>query len=389
MAHTAPQRPLPRSASVIIVGGGIQGLAAAYNLAAEHRFGDVLVLDAGYWQGGASGRNGSLIRGAFGTPEWTGLFRYSAEQWRGLSKRIGHNVMFSQRGYTMVAEKASTAHTLREARKVHAELGIHSELLSHDDIARLLPAIDRGQVSGALHLPDSGIAPHHAAMKGLLAAAREQGVDIRYRTRVTAFERRDNRIAGVWVGDHLVRASTVLVAAGGHNPMMADLAGVTLPGHGTRLEIMALEPLRPVIRPGLAIIDSLCYLHQTPRGEIVGAAEAPESPHFTLRTDIPVMATTASVYLRLFPQLADVRILRHWAGLIHATPDYAPLLGEHPACPGLWFSAGWSYGFAGGPGAGRLMAGAIATGTIDPVMRPFAIDRFDRGMPLTDPTLVL
>jgi hypothetical protein len=35
------------------------------------------------------------------------------------------------------------------------------------------------------------------------------------------------------------------------------------------------------------------------------------------------------------------------------------------------------------------MAGAIATGTIDPVMRPFAIDRFDRGMPLTDPTLVL
>jgi sarcosine oxidase subunit beta len=46
------------------------------------------------------------------------------------------------------------------------------------------------------------------------------------------------------------------------------------------------------------------------------------------------MATTASVYLRLFP-LADVRILRHWAGLIHATPDYAPLLGEHPACPGL------------------------------------------------------
>jgi hypothetical protein len=155
MAHTAPQRPLPRSASVIIVGGGIR--AAAYNLAAEHRFGDVLVLDAGYWQGRRLGTQRLADPGAFRTPEWTGLFRYSAEQWRGLSKRIGHNVMFSQRGYTMVAEKASTAHTLREARKVHAELGIPPSSFRTTTSRGCFPRSTGGRCRGRCICPTAGL----------------------------------------------------------------------------------------------------------------------------------------------------------------------------------------------------------------------------------------
>jgi sarcosine oxidase subunit beta len=375
-------------ASVLILGGGIHGLATAFNLA-DMGLRDLLVLDAGYWQGGASGRNGGLIRGGFSTPEWTRLFAYSNRQWAGLSRRLGHNVMFSRRGYTMIAEAEKTADMFEIAAQVHKEHGVRSEILTDPAFARLLPALNRHTVRRALHLHDGGVAPHHAVMKGLLAACRERGVDVRYRTAVTGFERSNGRISAILVGDQRIAADTVLIAAGAHNVQVAELAGVKLAGFGMRIEAMALEPVRPLIGPALALIDRLVYLHQTARGEIVGGIDVPERPRMSLKADVPVMTGTAKVYLELLPQLANLRILRHWAGMLHITPDFGPLMGEHPELKGLWFSGGWSYGWAGGPGAGALMAKAIAKGEIDERMKPFALDRFDRGRPVHEAAVVL
>lgn len=381
-------RPLPNRAAVVIVGGGIQGLCCAFYLT-THGVRDILVLDAGYWQGGASGRNGTLIRPGFASVEWTELFNLSTSEWRTLSAKLGENVMFTRRGYTMVAEQAPTADMLAGAAEVHKQCNVRSYLLSESQLASVLPAINRKRVAAALHLPDGGVAPHHAAMKGLYAACLRRGVDIRYRTAVTGFERTGDRISAVLVGDDRIDADTVVVAAGAHNGEMANLIGVPLDGYSMRIEAMALEPVRPLIGPAIALIDSLAYFHQTSRGEVVGGVEVPERPRMSLRTDLPVMASTAKVYLEMFPQLAEVRILRHWAGMLHISSDFAPLLGAHPALRDLWFSAGWSYGFAGAPGAGLLLAKAIATGEIDPRMKPFAVDRFERGRPIVESGIVL
>lgn len=379
---------LPAKVGVVIVGGGIQGLACAFNLT-EFGMRSILVLDAGYFQGGASGRNGTLIRGGFGTPEWTRLFHFSNQEWARLSRKLGHNAMFSRRGYTMIGETDRTASMLEQAAATHRLCGVRSYPLDRARLARELPAIATNQVKAALHLPDGGVAPHHASMKALLSACRDRGVDVRYRTAVTGFEAGAGRATGVRVGDHRIEADATVVAAGGHNLIVAEMAGVSLAGHSMRIEAMALEPTRPMIRPALALIDSLCYLHQTARGEVVGGTEVPERPRMSLATDFPVLAATAKVYARMFPQLAQLRILRHWAGLIHATPDFGPLIGEHPDRKDLWFSAGWSYGYAGGPGAGALLAKAIAKRDVDDRIQPFALDRFGRGRPLHDPAVVL
>jgi sarcosine oxidase subunit beta len=379
---------LPDRVDVVIVGGGIQGLCCGYNLA-ERGIRRVLVLDAGYFQGGASGRNGTLIRGGFATTQWTQLFQFSNQQWSRLSKRLGYNVMFSRRGYSMIAETDRTAAMFETAADVHRRCGVRSRLLSTRDVARILPAIYGARVRAALHLLDGGVAPHHAAMSALLRACTDRGVRVVYHTSVTGIERVNGRAAGVLVGERRVLADAVVVAAGGHNLILANMAKVALAGFSMRIEAMALEPVRPLIRPAVALIDSLCYLHQTARGEVVGGTEVPERPRMSLNTDLPVLAATAKVYASLFPQLAQLRVLRHWAGMIHATPDFGPLIGEHPHLKGLWFSAGWSYGYAGGPGAGALLAKAIATGEIDERIRPFALDRFDRNRPVHDPAVVL
>ena len=87
---------------VVVIGGGIQGLGTAFHLA-RLGFRQVTVLDAGYFQGGASGRNGTLVRGGFSSPEWTRLFAFSQRRWQDLSKTLGENVMYTPRGYLIVA----------------------------------------------------------------------------------------------------------------------------------------------------------------------------------------------------------------------------------------------------------------------------------------------
>jgi sarcosine oxidase subunit beta len=380
--------PLPRTSSVVVVGAGIQGLSCAFNLAALG-VKDILVLDAGYWQGGASGRNGTLIRPGFAGVEWTRFFELSWHEWTTLSKRLGHNVMFTERGYTMIAETQPTADMLGRAATIHKQHNIRSDLLSRSELEKLLPAIDRQYVTAALHQPRAGFAPHHAVMKGYLQACETNGVSVRYRTAATGFDFQNKRASGVFVGDHLVRSDSVVVAAGPQNPELAKLAGVSLDGYMMRIEAMALDPMRSLIGPALALIDSLAYLHQTSRGEIVGGTEVPERPQQTLRADVPTMAAMARIYARMFPQLAEVSILRQWAGMLHISTDFAPLLGPHPEIADLWFSAGWSYGFAGAPGAGLLLAAAIVKGDVDERMRPFSLDRFDRGKAIEEAGIVL
>jgi len=380
--------PLPARAAVVIIGGGIQGLSCAFNLI-EHGQRNIVVLDAGYWQGGASGRNGTLIRPGFASVAWTELFALSVREWQSWSQRLGGNIMFTPRGYSVVAERAASQAMLEAALAVQRQLGVTSRMLSAREIRRLLPALNMTQVRAVQHQPDGGVAPHHAVMKGLLAFCQRHGVAVYYRRPVTQLETRNGRIAAVWVGDHSITADCVLCCAGAHNPDLARLAGVTLDGFGMRIEAMALEPTRPLIKPAVALIDSLAYFHQTTRGEVVGGTEVPERPRMSLTVDSPVMTRIASTWLKLFPQLADLRILRHWAGQIHVSGDYAPLLGEHPALRDLWFSAGWSYGFAGAPAAGKLLAQAIATGRIDTRLAPFALDRFDRGSAIKEAAIVL
>jgi sarcosine oxidase, subunit beta len=382
------EAPLPAKAKVIIIGGGIQGLSIAYNLA---RLGerDVLVLDAGYFQGGASGRNGTLIRGGFMSDAWTGLFALANRRWIELSKRLHRNVMFSRRGYLMIAEKPQTASGFEQALSMHAKYGVQSKRLSSQELHKIAPALTRNVALEAIHLPEGGVSPHHAAMQGYLEACQELGVRVHYATPVTHIATRGSGIDGVVASGCEIRADHLVIAAGAASVAVARLARAELPGFPMRIECTALDPTRAILRPAVAFIDRLCYVAQTARGEVVGGAEVMESPKASLACDLPVMAATAKVYRDMLPCLARVRILRHWAGLIHATQDFGPLLGAHPAYSNMWISAGWSYGFASAPAVGELLAHSILSGTTHALLRPFSIDRFERNAPVREAGIVL
>lgn len=239
---------LPAHAETVIVGGGIHGLMLAFCLAERGRA-DVLVVDAGYWQGGASGRNGTLVRAGFASEEWTRYFARSLELWIGLSKRLGENVMFTRRGYAIVAEGEAMETLLAGMVETHRTCGVRSRLLRRSEIADALPHAAHERIRGALYFDNAGTAPHHAVMKALKKACLARGVRLAYETPVTGFDRRNGRIAGIVCGDRHVAADLTVICCGAQNPEVAALAGVTLEGQGQRIEAMATEPMRRVIDP--------------------------------------------------------------------------------------------------------------------------------------------
>jgi sarcosine oxidase subunit beta len=373
---------------VVVIGGGVQGLGTAFNLA-RLGFRQVRLLDAGYFQGGASGRNGTLVRGGFASREWTRLFAYSNRRWIELSKRLGQNVMYTRRSYLIVAESEKTQRLIEAAVPLHRECGLRSEVIDSRSLRRLAPCMEVATVRSAVQLRDGGVAPHHAVMKGYLAAARRLGVTVEYGRAVTAIEQDGRRARAVVAGGERLPADLVVLAAGAQSAEVAALAGLRIEAFPQRIEALALEPVRPILRPAIALPDRLCYLHQTARGEIVGGAEVAEKPRDSLAADLPVMSATARIYAEMFPAFARLRILRHWAGLLLATPDWGPLLGPHPDLEGFWVNTGWSYGIAGAAGATELMAQSIAEGRLHELVAPFAVDRFRRGKPVAEGAIVL
>lgn len=379
----------PERSDVVIIGGGIQGLLLAFHLADRGRR-RVTVLDAGYWQGGASGRNGTLVRGGFSSHAWTAFFEHSVQQWKQLSFRLGHNVMYTRRGYLIIAESERTEAVIETAFATHKELGVRSRRPATVEHPGLLPAADHTRIRAMIELEDGGTAPHHAVMQAARRAALENGVTLRYQTPVSALEVTNGRVVAAQALGERYDADLFVIAAGAFSSEVARMAGVDLDAVPFRIEAMASEPVRPLIRQAIALMDRLTYLHQTARGEIVGGAELPgESPKRNIVSTEYVMPRYARHLVEMFPQTAALRIRRQWSGMLHPAPDGGPLLGPHPDIGGLWITAGWTYGIAGAPGAADLLAEAILTGRIDHRLKPFAVDRFRRGRPVPEASAVI
>src|SRR5260370_5175350 len=127
---------------VVIIGGGVHGLAAAYYLAANHGIPNVAVLDKIYLGGGGSGRSTALLRSNYLTPEGVTFYDRSMELYRTLAADLDYNVMFSRRGRLTLAHNDSSLRTMRWRAEVNKLQGIDSQVIDPAEIKRLVPYLD-------------------------------------------------------------------------------------------------------------------------------------------------------------------------------------------------------------------------------------------------------
>jgi sarcosine oxidase subunit beta len=376
-----PRRELKRHYDVVVIGAGSHGLATAYYLARNHGITDVAVLEQSYIGSGAAGRNTTIIRANYRTPEGAEFYRRSLALYEGLGAELDFNLLFSQQGHLTLAHSDRAMITMAERAEVNQLLGIDSRVVYPDDIARLCPELNLSQevtwpVMGALYHGPGGIIRHDAVVWGLARAADRHGVEIHPYTQVTGVTSSNGRVTGVVTDRGDVEASTVISAVAGWSTLVGDMAGVPLPITTHILQAFVTEPLKPFLDVIIVSSQMHVYISQTDRGEILIGAEIEPYTTYNGASTFPFLEYSARHTLELFPQLESVRVLRQWTGLCDISPDYSPILGL-TELDGFLISCGWgTYGFKAAPIVGTTLAELVATGHTPELIAPFALERF-------------
>ena len=373
-----------RRYDALIVGGGGHGLATAYYLAKEHGMRDIAVLEKGWIGGGNTGRNTTIVRSNYLWTEAALLYEKSMQLWEGLSQALNYNLMFSQRGVY------NLAHSLQDLREIERRVGanrlngIDAELVTPEQIAAAIPALDvspkaRYPILGASLQRRGGVARHDAVAWGFARAADALGVDIVQGCEVTGLKISGGRVGGVETNLGGIAADKVAVVVAGHASVLAAMAGLRLPVQSHPLQALVSEPLKPVLDTVVMSNAVHAYISQSDKGELVVGAGIDPYIGYGQRGSFHTLEHALQAIVSLFPRFSRVRMLRHWGGIVDVTPDACPIIGKTPIA-GLYFNCGWGTGgFKATPGSGWAFAHTLATDRPHELNAPFSLERFATG----------
>ena len=375
-----PASSLKSSYDVVIIGGGSHGLATAHYLR-EHGITDVAILEKRYIGSGAAGRNTTILRSNYKTPEGARFYDASVKLYEGLSQDLNFNLLFSQCGHLTLAHSDRAMFVMANRAEVNRLQGIDSRLIGPDEVKALAPAMQVTDdatypILGALYHPPGGIIRHDAVVWGLARSADAGGAEIHQNTEVLGLRRSGNRITHVDTNRGSIACGQVLNCTAGWSTLLSDMAGVRLPITTHILQACVTEPMKPLLDVVIVSSQMHVYLSQTDRGEFLMGAEIEPWTTYRMQGTLNFLQDVSRHALELFPQLERARLLRSWAGLCDLSPDYSPILGVTDV-DNFHISAGWgTYGFKAAPIVGQTLAELVATGRQPELIEPFKLERF-------------
>jgi sarcosine oxidase subunit beta len=389
---------------VVIVGGGIVGLASATYLA--RRGADVTVCERRSLGAGSTERSAGGIRAQFSTRVNVELSVAAMDVWESFEAEFGVDIAYRRAGYLFCAREEATADTFRETVEMQRDLGVPAELLAPAEAREHCPELHAEEFLAATYSPTDGFADPHLALQGYAEAAREVGVEIRTKTAVTDIVREspgatagsdanasERRVVGVDVesaggdAEHL-DCEYVVNAAGPWAGRVAAMAGLDLPLSPQRRQIAVVDPETPIpdAVPLTIDLDTGSYFRPEREGRaLVGGFFGDESDSVVdpddYRKDID-LAWTAEAMERAADTAGyfgpDSRVARGWAGLYAVTPDHHPIVEERA---GFVNAVGFSgHGFQHAPAVGQIVAELCHDGAASLVdVEPLRSDRFEDG----------
>ncbi len=374
--------PLPAQAEVVIVGGGVVGLAIAYNLA-RRGLEDVVVVERGYLAEGASGRNGGGVRQQWSTELNIRLMQESVELCRRFAVDLGVNVWFRQGGYLFLARTANEVARLEKNIAIQNRCGVPTRMLEPDRARDIVPELDLTGIIAAAYNPTDGILFPWPFLWGYARQAAAHGVRIFTQTPVGGLEPQSGGGYLVHTPRGAVRARRLINATGAWSPRLAQMIGVHVPTYPIRHEICSSEQLKPFLRPMVSELTSGLYCSQSMRGEIVGGVTIPgHDSTYGMGSTLEFLATYARRLVRLMPILGEIKVLRQWAGPYDQSPDGNPILGAAPGHPDFFLACGFvGHGFMMAPIVGKLYGEWLTGGEPHEIFARYTLGRFSGGAP--------
>ncbi len=364
------------SADIVVIGGGVSGLSSAYFLAKAGK--DVVVVEKGFVGGEASGRNGGMITERTDDPDLIPLAVESLKLWATLDDELGYPIEFIQEGRLQVAVSEEEMGDLFSERDEALRHGINVELLDPSEIRDLIPEIS-ARTLGGLFFANGGHANPQRSVQAFAWAFQDMGGRLYQNTAVTGLQVVNDRVTSVETTGGDIAADVVVAAAGPQTALMAEMVGVHVPVAPARVEILATAPLEPLFT--IALAGNGLYGRQAARGNLLFGGGAHEWVDVDLTTEpskpnTPLIRNIARRLAELLPEVADVPVIRSWAGVVEQAPDYLPII-DIPDSPRNYIVVTASaHGFGISPATGKVVSELVLHGESSIDISGLGLDRF-------------
>ena len=371
------------TAEIVIIGGGVIGASVAWHLASEGMT-DVVLLERESLGAGSTGRSVGGIRHQFSSAVNIKLSLASVAKFHRFTRETGAPAHFVWCGYLFLLDNEADWAQFQRNVALQQELGVPGvELLTPDDVKRLVPQMEVDDLLGATLCTHDGFGDPYSICQGYAQAARRLGVRVRQTVEVTGIDVRGGRVVGVQTTDGPIGCRCVVNCAGPWAAEIARLAGVDLPIVPLKRQVYVTDLFDGLAQDAPMTIDfgPSFYFRREGKGIVFGMTDKDQPPGFDLRLNPDWLDTVIEQALRRVPVLAEARVMRGWAGLYDTTPDANPIIGAVPGLDGFLVAAGFSgHGFMHSPATGEVMA-EMALGrptTLD--VSELGLDRFSQGV---------
>jgi sarcosine oxidase, subunit beta len=371
--------PTPLRAHTVVIGGGIIGIATAFELA-RRQAGKVVLVERETLLGtGATARCAGGIRAQFSSEINCRISQLSEQIFMNFEAEVGVPAAYDQVGYLFCLTEPSQVDAFRRDLAMWQTLGLPAVWLSTEEIRRRVPELETADLLGGTFCGTDGLADSGEFMTAYESQARRLGVTILAGQAVTGVRTSGGRVTAVEAGSTVVETERAINCAGPYAAEIGRLVGLDIPIAPLKRQICKTAPLDWVRAdlPMIVDIGSGLYMHKESGGMLMGWADPSVSPGYDQSTDASYTDEIIMRALARLPRLEEAAIANAWGGLYETTPDHHAIMGPVEGLEGFWISAGFSgHGFMHAPGAARLLAEWIVDGRPSIDLSRLSFERF-------------
>jgi sarcosine oxidase subunit beta len=351
---------MDRQFDVIVIGAGIIGLASAFHL--SRRGQKVLVLEKKYPGSGSTGRCIGGIRQQFSTPGAIRLMQESVRQFRCMREDFGFSVEYHEGGYLFLAHDQQRLETFKTILPLQLELGLKVRILDAPACLKVAPQLNPQGLVGGVYSPEDGQAYPFKVIEGYIQEIKKQKSQVRFFTEVTEIIVEKGAAKGVrTMAGETIHAGVILNASGPWAREVARLAGLELPIEPEEHEAFITDRVPPIFTT--MVVDYRadgCYFYQRSNGQVIGCySPVPNKPGIHTESSLEFLVEMSKRTVRLVPELARARVIRHWGGCYSMTPDGSPFI-DKTGIRGFYVANGMcGHGFMFAPAIGRYVSEII------------------------------
>jgi glycine oxidase len=366
------------TADVVVIGGGIIGCMAAYELSQAGL--QVALLERGQiGQEASSASGGQLVPLHLAADgETSPLFEFHrASTYRfdelvlELEDASGVRMGYERSGVLRVAEGENERDRLKQTFTAwQRTVGMPVSWLDVDEVHRLEPGLGPN-VLGGIFSPDERTLSSARFVEALGRILRARGMDVREGTPATGIRHHEQQVHAVETPQGEIQTPELVLAAGAWTGLCSQWFGLTVPITPMRGQMVAVRPRTPIL--GTTTVSYNGAITPRPDGTVT-AGSTYEDVGFDDHTTVEGIRGILQTLPRLVPALADATFVRAWSGLRPWTSDGLPVVGRLPGWTGVTFASGHGkHGISGAPATGSAVRQLIIddqAGAVHDVLSP-------------------